>query len=409
MRSLAGVMAAVSLAALGQPALAQAKPERMFQLVTQPASPCTAPLAETGQPIAFGEVLDDAQRGAMLSALFLTLHNPSGADAWPQKELETAPPCPVARFDASDLVWTISGGAAGLPVRWIRAPGRDDLFFLVPGPGLADARAWDSAGRQGLPASRGAPAYYLIGRMIGVNFLVKAYDGPPSARRLADDVAALLDDGAAPLAVHDPVGDAVSLFVPTESGVQSEIFRPQDILHEDGFAALYFPDGRYFTDGEDGAFLMRGSGFGCGKAYGKFERDVVGVHNPTDYDLELSCRLRSQTGSTTVYVTHRADTSRDKASWDLTIRAYQDDTGVARKLTDPPTGPRSTFQAGRNWIDRDGVVQTVLFLRRGEYVYQINQEHPPEEIQAANEALTALLEQIDLPDARSADGWRARR
>ncbi len=408
MRRLAALMTGLVACAAATTATAQAQPERMFQLMPQAGPACAASLSETGKALVFGETLDAAQREQLMGAIFLTLHSTEGNDQWPQKEVEAASACPIARFAADDLVWTISGGAAGLPLRWARAPGRDEVFFLVQGPALAEAGAWNASGRRGLPAASSKPGYYLVGRMIGVNFIAKLYDGPPSAQVLANDIAAVLELETPPLAVHDAVGDAITLFKPVE-GAQAEIFRPQDVLAEDGFAALYLPDDRFFTRNEDGAFVMSGSGFACAKAYGKFERELVGVFDPSPEKLELSCNLKTETGATTVFVMRQPDTSKDKANWAYSIKAYQDETGVYRKLSDPPTGPRTTLQAGKTWISKDGLVVSVFILRRGEYVYQINQEHPAEEMEAGGEAALAILDQIDLSDAKSADGWRARR
>lgn len=416
MRSLRGAVAALLMTGLpvvgAQPALAQAQPaakaERMFQEMT---AACAAPLGEAGKPIRLGQTLDDGQRAALLGAIFLALHDPTGADAWPEREVAAAPPCPVARFEAGDLIWTISGGGADLPVRWVRAPNREDFFFLAKGPALSDAGVWAQGGRRGLPAANAPPAYYLVNRASGMNYVVQAFDGPPSARRIAEAVGRVFEDGADYLiAVHDPVGDAITLFVETESRVQAEIFRPQDIAPGgELFAGLYLPDEHFFTWGEDDAIVMRGSGFSCARSYGPFEREMVGVHNPAEASLDLSCQLEGEPGRMAVFVTHGPDASRDKAAWANKIRSLEEQTGVARKLESPPKGPRKQIQAGRTWLDNGGSLQLVLFLRRGDYVYEIRQTHAPQALQGANEALLAVLNQIDLPDARTADGWKARR
>ena len=389
-------------------AQAQSGPGRMFQAV--PPAACASPLGDTGKPIPFGDQpLSDAQRGAFVSAIFLTLHDPAGDDHWPKKEIEAAPGCPVARFTTEEVVWTINAGGAGVPLRWADAATREELFFLAKGPSLAEAEAWDRGGRRGLPAAPPSPTYYLIGRIAGLNFVAQAYDGPPSMERMADDIAALVDGDAPPLAVHDPAGDAISLFVPTESGQQAEVIRPQDITADSGVALLFFPDGRFFTDGDDGAYVMAGSGFACPTAYGDFKRDMVSIYNASTEALELSCRLEGEQRVLTITVMRSPDASGDKARWEAAIRAAEQDTGIARKLANPPTGPKSGIQAGRNWVDNDGFVQTMLYLRGGEYVYELIQANKPDDIQAANAALLAVIEQIDLPDARSAEGWRARR
>lgn len=410
MHSLRGAVAALLITGLpvlaAQPAFAQAKPERMFQ---QMAAACAAPLAETGKPIVLKTPLDPATRGALISAIFLTLHDPSGPGRWPEKEIEAAQPCAVARFEVADAIWTLNSGSGRLPVRWAGATGHDDFFFVMRGPSLSDARAWDQGGRQGLPAASNAPAYYLVGRDRGANYIGQIYDGPPSARRIADDIAELLETDRRAIAVHDPVGDAISLLIPLEDGPQAEILRPQDIAGADGFAALYVPDDHLITWGDDAAFVMRGSGFVCPRAFGTYERQVLGVYDPDDARLNMACMLESDTGWATIYVTRQPDASKDKLLVNAGLKELEKAVGVAARLTDPPQGPKAQVQIGRNWVDNQGRVQVVLFLRRGEYTYDIRQVHPKADIQAGGEALIAILNQIDLPDARTAEGWRARR
>jgi len=404
MRVFSGLAALICASAIASGgAQAQPGPSRMFQ--ASPPAACATALPDTGKSLKFEEQLTEAQRGALVSAIFLALHAPTGDDSWPARELAGAAPCPVARFVTGDTVWTIHGGGPELPPRWIRAPSdNESFFFLMKGPALADAEAWNQAGRRGLPAATATPGYYLIARMDGLNYVLKMYDGPPGMERLADDIADLMDGSEPPVAVHAPVGDAISLFVPTENGRQVEIIRPQDIAASGGYATLLFPDGELFAYDDNNAYVMAGSGFACAESYGEFERSVVAVHDPNLASLDLACLLSGDVGDLRIAVTRTPDKSADKAIWEATIRALEQQSGVARRLPNPPTGPRSQIQAGRQWLDNDGVVQTVLLLRRGEYIYGLHQMSRPESIDAANAALLALLEQIDLAAPRPADG-----
>lgn len=360
---------------------------RLFQ-VADGAAQCGAALGDTGKPITPAQPLTEADRKALLAALFITLHDPTVDDV----RALPADSCPVARFGADDVVWTIHGGRGAQPLRWVSTSARPDWFFLVPGPSLPDAAAWDAT-RQGLPRLSTAPAYYLVGVADGINFLLQAYDGPPSMRRMSDDIAALLEGGAAPLAAHDPTGDVVSLFLTTVSGPQAEVFRPTEL--DDGrVGGLFMPDDGLVRLGDGGAFVFRGSDFACRPDYGPLTRFRVGVGLPQDDGRELSCQLRSDDVVMTVIVSHRPDGSADKAIWADEIRNAEETYGVRTKLRGPPTGRGSPIGAGRTWIDSDGLVQLVLFLRDGEYVYEIRQSHRDEAIEAAMAALKQVVDQI---------------
>lgn len=380
-----------SLALAGSATAAAAAPDRMFQAL--PPAACAAALAETGRPLKISEPLDETARGGLLAGTYLALYEPGVGGAL-AKSVEAATPCPIARFAADDVVWTISAGGADAPLRWVKAPGRNEVFALVKGVGLADAAAWNR-GRVGLPGASGPAAYYLVGLVNGQNYVVQIYDAPPSAKVLADDIAPLVEGESAPLTVHDPTGDAVTLFRDTASGSQADLFRPDEL--GPGRAATFFlPDGRLFTlKGDD--YVMRGSGFACRPAYGAFKRDRLAVQDVSDANLDLACQLLTDNSVTTVWVTHLPDASDDKARFERQIRAAEAETGVAKKLANPPTGRNATFAAGRNWLDKDGAVQVDFFIRRGEYVYEIRQSHTREELDAASDALIALAVEITRP------------
>lgn len=401
-RLYAGALAAAALVAGPS---AAAEKDRMFQAAAPDA--CVAALAETGKPVALTEPLDEATRRGMLSAIFLALQDPAGAQDWPAREIAAARPCPVARFAADERVWTISSGSGRAPVRWIATADRPDLFFLVQGPSLADAGKWAET-RRGLPAVSGAGFYYLVGRAEELNFLIKLYDGPPSARRLADDIGAMLDGDAAPLAAHDPVGDVVSLFQVTASGAPAEVFRPDEI-GKGGVGALFMPDGHLVQRGEDDAYVFRGSGFACREDYGELRRHQVGIGNLAEEALELSCQLRHDDATMTVIVNRNPDVSLDKAIFSDVIGGLEKSYGVAKRFTSPPTGRDSPIRAGKLWLDEDGFVQLVAFIRRGDYVYELRETYTPEAAELAMKALEQVIDQISGPDPQSAAGWRRQR
>lgn len=392
-----------ALACLATPlAAGAADAPRMFQDL--PPVTCGTPLSGRGKPVAIREPLDEAARAGLMAGLFLTLHDPTG-EGPPDADLKAALACPVAKFAADDRVWTIHSGAGGAPLRLITSPDQEDLFMLVKGPALSDAAAWNGR-RQGLPAAAAPPAYYLVLLSGQLHFLVRLYDAPPTMQMVADDVIALVDGDARPMASYEAAGGTVNLVLETSTGPQAEFFRPGVL--GDG-ATLFYADGRLATDGPDGALVFRGSGFACRREYGAFQRERIYVFDASDEKLDLACVLEAETGFTHVYVSHRPDASRDRAAWAETIRALEKETGVSRKLANPPTGADGPIQGGRTWIDKDDKVQLILFMRRGPYVYEVRQEHPLDEYDPASETLMALIRQIGVPAPASGEAWRRKR
>jgi hypothetical protein len=379
----------------------------MFQ--TLPAQACGTPLAAGGAPIRTTEPLDEPTRAGVLAGVFLSRHDPTGG-GWSEADLKSAQACPVARFASKERVWTIHSGAGTAPVRLILATGAPTSYALVRGPSLSDAAAWH-ANRAGLPRASASPAYYLFALSDEIDVVAQIYDGPPAMERLAGDIVRFEDsDEMTPLAGYSEAGGAVSLFRRAAAGPQAEIFRPAD-LNGERAVTLYLPDGRLLTQADDGGFVFRGSGFTCAPEYGAFTRTSVSVLNGRDEALDLACHLASDTGGLTVFVTRAPDASGDKRYWNDQIAQAEKDLGVGRKLPLPPMGPNRAVQAGRNWVDKDGMVQLLLFLRRGEYLYEVRQSHPPADVDAASQALAALGKDLDRTTAEpgAAESWRRSR
>lgn len=388
MRLIVSLFAAIALTAGAGGAHAAA--DHMFQSL--PPAACAAKDAEPGKPIRLPDPLDEAARSGLLAGTYLSLYEP-GVGGGLAKAVQAAPACPVARFAADDVVWTVHSDAAS-GIRWIKAPSREELFVVVKGPSLADAAAWNRT-RTGAPLLSGGPDYYLISVAQGQNFVIQIYDGMPSAKALADDLAPLLEGETAPLSAHDPSGDAVTLFREVRGGAQADLFRPDELTGEQA-AVIYLPDGRLFTQrGED--YVMRGSGFACRREYTGFKRDRLAISDPGEAGLELGCVLATDTGSTYVWVTRLPNSRGDKQLFEQHIRQAEQETGVAKKLSNPPSGGNNPISAGRNWIDKDGRVQVDFFLRQGEYAYEIRQSHTVDELEPASKTLMALIEQITAP------------
>lgn len=393
MRIFWGLLVAGLIAAGGAMA---AEKDRMFQ--PAPASACAVALPETGKRIVLNEPLTDPQRRALAVSIFLTLHDPTGADSRPMPTTS----CPIARFAANDRVWTVHAGLGPAPVRWASTPGRDDWFFLMQGPNHADAGGWYES-RKGLPAASGPPVYYLVSWVAGVHFVMAVYDGPPAPPMVAEDIAAVLEGDTRPLAMHDPAGDAVNVLRETTSGVKAQLFRPAD-LTDGKVASLLAADGKLVLVGNDAELVLAGSGFSCRRDYAGFARDRILVVSAQSEAPELGCHLVTDDSWTTLYVARQPDRSADRAIWADEFRGVEQQYGVKRRLANPPTGRGASLLAGRNWVDKDGFVQVVLFLRRDDYLYEIRQMHTVEELQPASDAMLALIEQIAGPGAENSGG-----
>lgn len=399
-----------TLANLATPfSAAAADDPRMFQAL--PAAACGTPLAAAGKPLTFKAPLDEAGRAGLMAGLFLTLHDPTG-QGWSEADLKTAGRCPVARFAAGDVIWTLFSGAGNAPVRVAIATGREDAFFLVQGPSPIDAAAW-SRTRRGLPGATAPPAYYLVSQQgDGPFFLFKVYDGPPAAPLLADDIAAAVEGKAEGLGVYGDEGGAVSLLLDTAAGPRAELFRPAGISVSTP-ATLFAPDGRLVTEAGNGDWVFRGSGFACRPAYGPFERIRVQVLDISDGGLDLACTWSTEDSWTVVDATFMPDKSKDKAYTAERIRQEEEAFGVTRRFSKMQPARDDPVLAGRWWMDKDGQVQTMYVLRGGDYLFEVRQGLGNQsEIDAGSNVALALIEQISttaLPAPTPGEAWRRKR
>lgn len=367
---------------------------RLFQLEATAPADCAAPAAGQGQPIEVQDTLDPDAQAALAAGVFLALHDPSGAGTWPVADIGAAGPCRLARFEADGVVWTISGADGRAPPRWMQAPGREGVFYVARGPALPDALAW-SRTRQGLPPSTQPPAYYLAGTTAGEHYVFRIYDSLPDTRRLADDLSALLETQAPPLAVL-AAGDAVTLFRETTSGVYAEIFRPGAIT-PDRPAKLYGADGRFFSGGFGEDWRLRGSGFVCPAAFGAFERAYGAILNPSEEAMDVSCGYATEESFITIFVSRAPDVRGDKAYFASVISDTEGALEQPRKLKDPPTGRKWPIQAGRAWVDKAGLMQEVMLMRRGEHIVELRGTYILDDVQAAGETLIKLIELLPPP------------
>ena len=263
----------------------------------------------------------------------------------------------------------ISAGVGYAPPRWARAKGHDETFFLAAGPSIIDAAGW-AANRGVSTASMTRPIYYLVGVAADKHFVFNAYQGSPGGKQLADDLFAAITRKTAPIGAYDPIGSAASLFLLTQSRRTSAVYMPER-LNGERTATLYGPDGYFFAPAPDDAVLLRGSDLQCDGRHGAFELVRLGVVEPGDADLDLSCHYQGGESYMTIFSSRLPDARNDRATFTRVVKQIQEEGGVAARLPDYKTGARMILQGGKSWIDKSRVGQGIWFMRRGDYVYEI--------------------------------------
>lgn len=348
---------------------------------------CGDPLPGPGTPIAIAEVLPEPDRQALSAAIYLALSDDGGLTDRPWRDIEAAPPCPLSTIDDDGVTWRVSGGEGSAPLRWARATGVDLYYFLVQGPNLEESKAWLQTRRPG--AAGGQSATFLVGTEGGLQYVLKMYEGAPDARRLAADLAEAISGRTVPFAAFDPTGNAVTVRNNTASGIRSELFRPL-MLGPNRPAILLGPDGHFFSP-VPGGVRLRGAEIICADAYGPFARGRTTVISPNDEALDLSCSLNSEESWITIFSTHMADDSGDKALFRSTIGATQSQTGVKRRPVESRPARGGLMRAGAIWVDRNDMGQGQWFIRRGEYVIEVRATFRLDETDAVYDLLAAVL------------------
>ena len=136
-----------------------------------------------------------------------------------------------------------------------------------------------------------------------MQYVVRVYDGYPSAAALKADMALAADRKLPLIASYDPDGYAVTVDPPAQSGIQAMLFAALPLRGHS--ATLRGPDGKFFTPAEGGV-RMRGSGFVCPDNVATFLLRDMEVANSSEADLDLMCRAFSPGGWLSIFVTRYA-------------------------------------------------------------------------------------------------------
>ncbi|WP_337185394.1 hypothetical protein [Phenylobacterium sp.] len=358
---------------LGASALATPAPDTSLTPGAAP-SPCVGAWSGEGRPLRFRDGMAEAERRALSAAVFLALDDPAGAADWPAGAIEDAPPCELARFQADGVTWTISGGVAPAPPRVIRGPGTSDYFFVAEAPALDDAGRWAAAMTPLVPRTK-PPVYLLVGATGERRFVFAAYDSAPGTKQLADDVVNVVEGDAAPIALFDRPGAAVTVAATSRSGVQADLYRPA-LLDRRRTATLYGPDGRYFVPMAGDAIRLHGSGLECPARHGAFERARLIVMDTRPDHLDLACVFEAGESYITVFSQRLADPRTDRAYIAEQIAGSKASTGVSGRRT--TTERLRSADAGHRWEDSSGQQQALWFHRRGDDLIEARATFTPE-------------------------------
>lgn len=359
---------------------------------------CGEKLEGIGVPLKFASPLLEPDRIGLLASIYLAMNDASGRGTWPISEIDIALPCEIASFTEGDDTWIISAGGGYAPLRWARAKGRDEIFFLTNGPSLNDAWLWRQDRAEEIKGFN-KPLHYLVGIADEKYFIFNVYEGAPSGKMLADDIHNVLSRKLPVIAIYDPKGSAASLFLTTQSRRTSKVFRPERLIGGRA-ATLYGPDGFFFTPTPGDAALLRGSDLTCHLRYGSFERVRLGVIEPEDSNLDLSCHYESGESFITIFSTYLPDAGEDRKTFERMIKEIQDEDGVIARLPGPVTGPRQILQGGRSWIDKARLGQGLWYVRRGDFVYEIRATFPEEDSKALFRAVETFALSTQ-PDANA--------
>lgn len=362
------------------------------------AAACNTALPGPGTAVALPDKLPEADRLSLSAGVYLALRDRQGAGAWPDPQVDGAAPCPLDSFEADDVVWTISGGVGEAPPRFITAPDREEYYFLAAGPPLGEAQHWTDAGPP--PGSAPAQAYYLTAAAGAARYVLRIYDGAPSARQMADDIAALTAGRRDFIAAFDPEGDTVTVFPPTESGRSAQVFEPARI-HSGRTATLLGADGRFFEPLDNDVVAMRGSGLLCAERYGTLVRDRLTVLDARDDSLDLACRLEGGDSWVSVFSTRHPNRRDDKAWFAASLKDAKKE-GVAGRLDGDRTAEIRDLHAGEAWRDKAGKSQGLWFVRRGDYLIEVRASFEPEATGEVFDALRAFVGN-KLPEVRVRD------
>ncbi len=359
---------------------------------------CGDPLPGPGSPVVVRDRITEGERQSLSAAVFLALSDLDARTDWPWREIEAAAPCVVSTFEVDGVEWRVSGGDGSAPLRWARATGVDEYYFLVAGPSPAEAADWARTRRLGA-APAGRSATYLVGFTEALMFVLNIYDGAPDARRLATDLTDAIKGKTLPIAMFDAGGQAVTVIRDLDSGRTGELFRP-GLINGERYATLLGPDGTFFTP-VGGGVRLRGSELLCGDVYGPFSRGHLMVISTRDETLDLGCSIHADGSWMTVFTTRIPDARGDAAEFRSKLRATQAELGVSGKAVRSRPDRNGLLRAGAAWVDRQGRGQGVWFMRRGEYVVEVRATFHPDDTDAVYAVLAALLRnEIPPPPAR---------
>ncbi len=336
------------------------------------AQPCAGPLSGGGQPWALPDVLSEGQRMAVSKVAAEALRKPT-------PDLTRASRCVSYELAVEGETINVMAGDGDTPIRWMKSEVQGMTIYLT---------SQDDG--------EGGKDYLLLARNEAGDFLFQLYTGEPSESVLRKDLLGLLDGSSAPIALYDRVGDAVTLFRPSQSGLMSHIFGPTPKGEKP--AKLYGPDGRYFLATGSRAPRLASSGFVCPETLGEFRLGALSVHNGEFEHLALQCDYGADELGISLYAIRRP--SETAQSWfEAALPEARRAFPTAKIDPGPvPVGGRNGFEFGRIWVLDTGGVAGLWTAQLGEHIVEVRGRLAYDKMKVAGAALSRLNKA--LADAR---------
>lgn len=329
---------------------------------TRPA--CAPALGEAGAPAALPSVYTEAQRVAVSAIIFEAMRAPSKGPR-PETALDKRAPCPIATFQVREDRFSLNGGAAPGPLRWVTSANTALAFYLVPG---REGPAAAELGFKRQPFALAAVVTLADDRM---RHVLRLFDGPPSDEMIEQTIRESLTSGDfVPLADYDREGDAVTLFRGTLSHKSAQLFGPAPSGNRT--AAILLPDGTYFLEGQARGAVMRDVGITCPAELGPLrDRQLVIVEADADQQ-DLACQYGSDDVRMSIFVERlpKADLARffEEQRADM-MKDYKDPKDTPQLVG--VNGP-TRFEHGASWLGAGDKAGGIWIGRKGDYVIELD-------------------------------------
>lgn len=314
----------------------------------------------SGKVIEVPEPLSEAERVSLSTAVYEALRSPPRGHR-PESLIDDAPACPLGSFKAGDTTLTLFGGVAPFPTRWAASADGRAVYYLVAGSSGSELR---QLGAKGTP-------HLLVAAYDSLRMVLSVFDEAPSDATLKAAIAdSMSDPEFAPLAKFDTVGDAVTLYRETRSGLGAQLFGAPP--SGERTAEIDLPDGRYFTPGPSGQTQMHEPDLPCPFELGKLTTRRLLVVDGRDETLDLACQYRSDDAFVSIFVQRLPDATLKREF--ESRRAGMKEDYKRPKDTAQLVGVKgpTRFEYGASWLGEDDRAGGIWMARKGDFVIEVD-------------------------------------